>query len=121
MPDVEGVVAATKDIDPNHTTTMSSSSSHSQDCWVRGLLARGWKEGWPFDSLALAQGTTQFAHKARACHEGAREAGESSGAEERTRTFMGLRPLAPEASASANSATSAQWARETPELKPDAP
>jgi hypothetical protein len=33
----------------------------------------------------------------RACHERAREAGESSGAEERTRTFMGLRPLAPEA------------------------
>jgi hypothetical protein len=37
------------------------------------------------------------------------------GAEERTRTFMGLRPLAPEASASANSATSAQWALETPD------
>src|SRR5262245_20996903 len=32
---------------------------------------------------------------------------ESNGAEERTRTFMGLPPLAPEASASANSATSA--------------
>ena len=31
----------------------------------------------------------------------------TTGAEERTRTFMGLPPLAPEASASANSATSA--------------
>ena len=38
------------------------------------------------------------------------KAGESSGAEERTRTFMGLRPLAPEASASAKSATSASGA-----------
>src|SRR2546423_14580843 len=42
-----------------------------------------------------------------ACHGGGREAAGGGGAEGGTRTPMALRPLAPEASASANSATSA--------------
>jgi hypothetical protein len=47
--------------------------------------------------------------------------GMKAGAEERTRTFMGLPPLAPEASASANSATSAMSARQEPRSIASAP
>ena len=66
-----------------------------QRIWTRRAMSEARRE-WTETRLAMSEAAP-------------RGVAESNGAEERTRTFTRLPGLAPEASASANSATSARW------------
>jgi hypothetical protein len=67
VPDVERLIRAAEDVNEWHLTTMPQRLVRGTEALRLASLAQA-----PLDSPAC-----------RACHEGAREAGESSGAEER--------------------------------------